>query len=232
LVLTALTIKEDEPVSVSGTATRSGEPLVPTPIRVESCATEKSDPAADVVCSVPSGNLMPPLRDSIMPATESLDVGVSVPMPTFPYLSSKMVVSPMTELLLVKPAHFVSLPNVPLPVTGKLAPVAAAGAMLKNGPDAFADPLEAGREPDRASAVWRPLPRATRARKSDNRNSVPAGVTFALPAPALGSWARAYPETETDNIANNRQVVFKLILIFITMLLIQFKRPDQVRSVR
>src|SRR5262249_23098867 len=70
--------------------------------------------------------------DSITPATVRLDVGESVPIPTLPNLSSKIVVSPMNELLEVNPVHFVSLPNVPLPITVRLGP-AAARLILKTG---------------------------------------------------------------------------------------------------
>lgn len=43
------------------------------------------DPELDaVICVVPSGNLMPPDFDSIIPFTVSGDPGVVVPMPTLP----------------------------------------------------------------------------------------------------------------------------------------------------
>jgi hypothetical protein len=77
-----------------------------------------------VVCTVPSGNLNPPSVASIMPTTVNLEVGVSVPMPTSPVLLSKMLESPMNELLLVSPVHFVSRPMVPLPTTCRFAPAA------------------------------------------------------------------------------------------------------------
>src|SRR5262249_31712260 len=50
-------------------------------------------------------------------------------MPTFPNLSSKMLASPITESLPVKPVHFVSLPSVPLPMTGNCAPEDAGAAL-------------------------------------------------------------------------------------------------------
>jgi hypothetical protein len=50
-------------------------------------------------------------------------------MVTLPYLSSKMLESPMNELLEVNLVHFVSLPTVPLPSTGRLDPVDV-GVML------------------------------------------------------------------------------------------------------
>src|SRR6185503_1272999 len=93
------------------------------------CATVNNDPAADVVCSVPSGNLNPPVVDSITPATVSLDVGVSVPIPTAPNLSSKIVELPINELLLVNPVHFVRRPRVPPPMTARFRP-AAMGVVL------------------------------------------------------------------------------------------------------
>src|SRR4030095_12834087 len=75
---------------------------------------------------------MPPSVVSIIPATVSFEVGASVPSLTRPFLSSKIVVSPMNELLLVNPAHLVSLPTVPLPRTGRFGP-AASGVMLNKG---------------------------------------------------------------------------------------------------
>jgi len=90
---------------------------------------------------VPSPNLNPPV-DSITPATVSLDVGVVVPIPTRPDLSSKIVESPIRELMLLKPNHFVSLPAVPLPMTGKFGP--DAGANLKARPMPL--PLRGGAE--------------------------------------------------------------------------------------
>src|SRR5262249_3950124 len=55
-----------------------------------------------------------------------------------------MVVSPMTELPLVKPVHFVSLPSVPPPSTAKFGPdTVAVGAMLKKGLLTFADLIDA-----------------------------------------------------------------------------------------
>src|SRR5262249_50870105 len=88
----------------SGTATPNGLAVVPFPVKVGLCKIDD-----------------PPLA-SIVPATVSFDVGESVPMPTLPNLSSKMVVSPMNELLLVNPVHFVNRPSVPPPRTGRLGP--------------------------------------------------------------------------------------------------------------
>ena len=45
---------------------------------------------------------------------------VGDPMPTSPFLSSKVVESPMYELLLVSPAYFVRWLSVPLPCIGKV----------------------------------------------------------------------------------------------------------------
>src|SRR5262249_52404553 len=86
-----------------------------------------------VVNREPSGNLIPPCVDSIVPATVRRDVGVSVPIPTAPNLSSKMVESPMTEEP-NDPIHLANRPNVPLPTTGVLA------ASVK--PEAETDALE------------------------------------------------------------------------------------------
>jgi len=69
---------------------------------------------------------------SIIPATVSLDVGESVPIPTFPSLSSKIVESPMTELVL-KPVHFVMCPKVPPPITGRFPPPAGVRARVPGG---------------------------------------------------------------------------------------------------
>src|SRR5215471_1158106 len=55
----------------------------------------------------------------MVPATVSLAAGASVPIPTLPFLSSKMAVSPMNELLLANPVHLVSRPTVPPPRTGR-----------------------------------------------------------------------------------------------------------------
>src|SRR5437868_4285568 len=52
-----------------------------------------------------------------MPFTVSKEVGVVVPMPILPNLSSKITESVMKELLLLKPIHFVKCPIVPLPCT-------------------------------------------------------------------------------------------------------------------
>ena len=93
-----------EPLKESGTDIRNGLADVPLPISVASCKTDE-----------------PPLA-SIVPATVSFEVGVSVPIPTFPNLSSKMIVSPMNELLPVCPVHFANLPAIPLPRTGRLGP--------------------------------------------------------------------------------------------------------------
>ena len=91
-----------------------------------------------VVCTVPSGNFTPPPVPfvSITPATVSFEVGVSVPIPTNPNLSSKIIESPMNELLDVNPVHFVSLPSVPPPSTVRFGP-SAVGVMLNKGPLAF-----------------------------------------------------------------------------------------------
>src|SRR5262249_2329229 len=86
-------------LKTSGTATLNGLAVVPLPISVGLCKIDD-----------------PPLA-SIVPATVSLDVGESVPMPTLPNLSSKIVVSPMNELLPVCPVHLDNLPVVPLPRT-------------------------------------------------------------------------------------------------------------------
>jgi len=82
-------------------------------------------------------------------------------MLTFPNLSSEMLESPMKELLELNPVHFVSLPTVPLPRTGRFGPVAI-GVMLKNGALALTSMLEGmrlklklkrGRRCDWASSV-------------------------------------------------------------------------------
>ena len=49
-----------------------------------------------VVCTVPSGNFNPPRVISTMPSTVKGEVGVVVPMPTLPNLSSVMYESPST----------------------------------------------------------------------------------------------------------------------------------------
>ena len=43
-----------------------------------------NEAVAAVVCVEPSGNLIPPLVDSITPATESFSEGDAVPIPTLP----------------------------------------------------------------------------------------------------------------------------------------------------
>src|SRR5262249_19753710 len=64
------------------------------------------------------------------------EVGESVPIPTLPYLSSKIVVSPMTEFVDVKPVHLVSLPSVPPPITGKVGPKDAGLKLEPERPEA------------------------------------------------------------------------------------------------
>src|SRR5262244_359503 len=92
-------------------------------------------------------------------------------MPTLPDLSSKIVVSPMKELLLVKPIHFVILPNVPPPVTGRFGPIdVAAILMLNRVGDALVDPPALGIE-FRTAPVSRCLLRADCASNSVKRNS-------------------------------------------------------------
>src|SRR5262249_13866132 len=101
--------------------TLSGEAGDPAPLRVPSCVTDVSAPAADVAWTVPSGNLKPPADDSTEPLTVSLDVGALVAIPTFPFLSSSIPESPIDEL----PSHFANLPVDPPPVTVLLAALAA-----------------------------------------------------------------------------------------------------------
>jgi hypothetical protein len=95
------------PLNKSGTATPNGLATVPLPVKV---GVAKMDE--------------PPLA-WIVPITVNLDVGESVPIPTFPSLSSKIVESPMTDVFVPNPAHFVILPPVPEPATG--TPGLAAG---------------------------------------------------------------------------------------------------------
>ena len=92
---------------------------MPLPKSVESCATPNNAPAAEVVCTVPSGNLYPPSVVSIIPCTVNSEVGVWVPMPTFPNLSSKICESPMKKVFEPStPVHLAICPGVPLPPTG------------------------------------------------------------------------------------------------------------------
>jgi hypothetical protein len=65
----------------------SGLAAVPLPVRVE-LVTMVNEGA--VVCTVPSGNFNPPRVISIMPWTVRGEVGVNVPIPTLPNLSSMM----------------------------------------------------------------------------------------------------------------------------------------------
>src|SRR5262249_8984343 len=69
------------------------------------------------VCIEPSGNLNPPLLDSIIPCTVSSELGVVVPMPTLPVLSSKMLESPTNELTSVELVHLGIRQTVPPPMT-------------------------------------------------------------------------------------------------------------------
>src|SRR6185295_17278600 len=92
------------PLNESGTATRSGLADVPLPFSVGSCNIDD-----------------PPLA-SIVPATVSFDVGESVPMPTFPNLSSKIFESPRVKVFDPNtPVHLEMRPEVPRPVTGSVA---------------------------------------------------------------------------------------------------------------
>src|SRR5215467_7310458 len=108
----------NEPVRLSGTATASGEPPAPVPVKVVSCEIEDKPLTAAVVWSEPSGNFNPPSTVSIVPITVSLDAGVAVPTPMLPSLVSVIVESPSTDLLAVNPVHLDNCPSVPLPVTG------------------------------------------------------------------------------------------------------------------
>src|SRR5262252_7384046 len=69
-----------------------GDAAVPLPLSVASCET---DAIPAVVCTVPSGNLipLPEFSISIMPFTVSRDVGNDVPIPILPLLSSRMLES-------------------------------------------------------------------------------------------------------------------------------------------
>ena len=58
-------------------------PLVPAGFSSLICNNADSNLAA-LVCVVPSGNFIPPVVDSMVPATVSFCAGAVVPMPTLP----------------------------------------------------------------------------------------------------------------------------------------------------
>jgi hypothetical protein len=114
--------------------TPSGEAVVPFPVNVVLWLTWNNEAAADVNCTVPSGNLIPPSFDSIRPATVSAEPGVVVPIPIRPNASSAI-----TELIRnPKLSNFAMRPGVG--VSKALKPLIACG-------DNFLDAFLPGRVP-------------------------------------------------------------------------------------
>src|SRR5215216_6006738 len=104
-------------LNINGTATPSGSPLVPSPVSVPSRSTDVKPLTAAVVCTVPSGNLYPPRVVSIIPCTDSFDIGVARPMPMLPF-NCVIMESPRVELPEgLVPVHIEIFPTVPLPST-------------------------------------------------------------------------------------------------------------------